>query len=261
MMKRTSIYLSTFLGLLILLFSLSSAHAKFDINLKDHKRLGGHTIERHVGRSDAQLIARLKKEKDISASSSFPNLGAAEKAIEGILNRVEKKVRDWADEAPRGDREVYEGKGKGRGITRKDYNKAIKKAKKANGKIVKAIEDAETLIEEKEKIKDKKDAKYKKLNKEGKAAVSEFKKDKQNIEKKQKMIKVQKSIKIAAKDLKQAKRAVKSAQDGLKKAKKDLLKAADQGIQDAVKPLKKAQVVIQANGAGGFFILTAFPMN
>lgn len=115
-------------AVLVLVLVLPAA-AKFKkINLSAHERQGGHTIERHVGKSDQDLIDRLRQQKNISAASTFASRSAAEKAVTDALNRNEKKVRGWMKTAGRGERLVIKGSGKGRGLSRKDYRKALKAA-------------------------------------------------------------------------------------------------------------------------------------
>jgi hypothetical protein len=41
-------------------------------DLRADEALGGHTLARHVGKTDAELAARLKREPQISAASTTP---------------------------------------------------------------------------------------------------------------------------------------------------------------------------------------------
>lgn len=113
-------------AVLVLALALPAAAGFKKIKLSVHERQGGHTIERHVGKSDQELIERLVKQKKISAASTFPSRSAAESAVTATLNANEKKVRGWMKSASKGERLVIKGKGKGRGISRKDFNKAMK---------------------------------------------------------------------------------------------------------------------------------------
>ncbi len=56
---------------------------------------GGHTIARHVGRSDADLRARLRRDPGISAASTYTDLPAAEHAIADALAASGGTVRRW----------------------------------------------------------------------------------------------------------------------------------------------------------------------
>jgi hypothetical protein len=70
------------------------------IQLVEHEvqpggRLGGHTIAKHVGRTEAQLRARLAAER-IPAASTFTNLRTAEDAISKVLRLESAAIKAWA---------------------------------------------------------------------------------------------------------------------------------------------------------------------
>ena len=56
-------------GLAPLQGSIGSLNRLYD--LEADEALGGHTMARHVGRTDAQLAERLQRERDISAASTY----------------------------------------------------------------------------------------------------------------------------------------------------------------------------------------------
>lgn len=59
---------------------------------------GGHTIERHVGRSDTYLRRRLEKRRgseSLSAASTFANLRQAEQFIGETLRRNASSIWRW----------------------------------------------------------------------------------------------------------------------------------------------------------------------
>lgn len=56
---------------------------------------GGHTLERHVGKSDAELLARLKAEPDISAASTYPDRATAERVVARVLSARKADVTKW----------------------------------------------------------------------------------------------------------------------------------------------------------------------
>jgi len=56
---------------------------------------GGHTLARHVGKTDAELVARLKAEPDISASSTYRDRDTAERAVGEVLARKKDEVEKW----------------------------------------------------------------------------------------------------------------------------------------------------------------------
>jgi len=63
--------------------------------LQAHEAAGGHTIERHVGKTEAELKQRLAEETRIAAASSFTNLTVAEAAIGEAINRNEREISSW----------------------------------------------------------------------------------------------------------------------------------------------------------------------
>ena len=67
-----------------------------------HEKAGGHTIERHVGKSEQFLRDRLATDKKISAASSFYDQATAETAISRVLEHNSVKMSGWlAGKAPR----------------------------------------------------------------------------------------------------------------------------------------------------------------
>lgn len=60
-----------------------------------HEAAGGHTLEKHVGKTEVQLAQRLEKEKRISAASSFTYRSVAEAAIAEAMNRNQSAIDSW----------------------------------------------------------------------------------------------------------------------------------------------------------------------
>ncbi|WP_161969195.1 RNase A-like domain-containing protein, partial [Entomohabitans teleogrylli] len=60
-----------------------------------HENFGGHTIQKHVGKSDAQLLARFENEPNLSASSTFFNQTAADKAIGNGIAANKGQLAEW----------------------------------------------------------------------------------------------------------------------------------------------------------------------
>jgi hypothetical protein len=56
---------------------------------------GGHTLARHVGRTDAQLLERLKREAGISAASTYTTRTLAERTVARTLTRNVVRVTTW----------------------------------------------------------------------------------------------------------------------------------------------------------------------
>ncbi|WP_368237197.1 ribonuclease YeeF family protein [Bacillus velezensis] len=67
--------------------------------LAAHEAKGGHLIERHVGKSDQELMERLEKSKmsnkKISGSSSFKDRATAEKVANITLSNNKDKIEKW----------------------------------------------------------------------------------------------------------------------------------------------------------------------
>ncbi|KQP62712.1 RNase A-like domain-containing protein [Nocardioides sp. Leaf285] len=63
--------------------------------LRTHEVRGSHTIERHVGKTVEDLLARLRSQPGISFASSFADVPAAERAIAQALRMRGDDVADW----------------------------------------------------------------------------------------------------------------------------------------------------------------------
>ncbi len=74
--------------------------------LKNHEKLGGHTIKRHVKRSESYLKKRIKG--DINEASSFINEAVAEQVISQALHQNRKKISHWINNQQSGDRLVFD---------------------------------------------------------------------------------------------------------------------------------------------------------
>ncbi|MEG4801760.1 hypothetical protein QUB63_23235 [Microcoleus sp. ARI1-B5] len=60
-----------------------------------HEAAGGHTLERHVGKTEAELAQRLAEDKRISAASSFSDRSVAEAAIGEAMSRNQSAIDSW----------------------------------------------------------------------------------------------------------------------------------------------------------------------
>jgi hypothetical protein len=63
---------------------------------------GGHLVARHVGKSTADLAARLVREQRIPAASTFNSLAEAEAAVGGALQTNASRVANWVAGGARG---------------------------------------------------------------------------------------------------------------------------------------------------------------
>lgn len=57
---------------------------------------GGHTLARHVGRTDDQLAERLRREPQISAASTYTDATTARRTVALALAQSRDKVQSWA---------------------------------------------------------------------------------------------------------------------------------------------------------------------
>lgn len=74
------------------------------INLLLHEaqqgsRVGGHTILKHVGKTEAELRARLAAQRGITGASSFSTLDVAERVISSGLRANAARIQAWASQA------------------------------------------------------------------------------------------------------------------------------------------------------------------
>lgn len=115
--KRGSRHLRLFLGLLLACFGVlgcgtspqlnperqaepsqprqesRSAPNRYDLS-RDEQR-GGHTLERHVARTDQQLRERLERERNISAASTWTDRETAETVVAEAQVAERGRVDNW----------------------------------------------------------------------------------------------------------------------------------------------------------------------
>jgi len=63
-------------------------------DLAADESMGGHTLGRHVGRTDAQLADRLRREQ-ISAASTWTDRETAERGVGAALAAADGKLSSW----------------------------------------------------------------------------------------------------------------------------------------------------------------------
>jgi hypothetical protein len=73
--------------------SAGRSEERYDLS-KDEKR-GGHTLERHVARTDEELRDRLRRESNISAASTWPDWETAEETIAEALRAERGRIASW----------------------------------------------------------------------------------------------------------------------------------------------------------------------
>ncbi len=83
------------LAVLALLGAVLPAQAARSRDLGHDERRGGHTLSRHVGLTDAQLRDRLRRERRISAASTYTDRATAESAVAAAIAANRKRVERW----------------------------------------------------------------------------------------------------------------------------------------------------------------------
>ena len=71
----------------------ASAETRHD--LSQDESAGGHTLRKHVGRTDAELRERLDHERDISAASTWNDRASAEIAIGAAIAGQGARISQW----------------------------------------------------------------------------------------------------------------------------------------------------------------------
>jgi hypothetical protein len=64
-------------------------------DLSRDEAMGGHTLARHVGKTDEELIERLRREPDISSASTYTDRETAERVIEAALASGGSSFQKW----------------------------------------------------------------------------------------------------------------------------------------------------------------------
>jgi hypothetical protein len=64
-------------------------------DLAADERCGGHTLARHVGRTDVELVERLRRQPGISAASTYPDRETAEIVVGATLAQERDRVSTW----------------------------------------------------------------------------------------------------------------------------------------------------------------------
>lgn len=73
--------------------SAGRAAERYDLS-KDEER-GGHTLARHVARTDEELRERLRREGNISAASTWTDRETAEETIAQALRAERGRIESW----------------------------------------------------------------------------------------------------------------------------------------------------------------------
>src|SRR5262245_10236609 len=66
-------------------------------DLSADEAMGGHTLQRHVGRSDDDLRARLEREPQISSASTYTDRATAERVVGAALEKGSRAFTEWRE--------------------------------------------------------------------------------------------------------------------------------------------------------------------
>lgn len=72
-----------------------NATAATPYDLEADEKLGGHTIERHVGKTDRDLADRLRRESQISAASTYTDLATARRVVGAAVAQSRSRIQTW----------------------------------------------------------------------------------------------------------------------------------------------------------------------
>lgn len=72
---------------------------RYDLS-RDEDR-GGHTLRKHVGRTDDELRERLQRERDISAASTWTDRPTAEETVAAALRAERGRIEGWQQRGER----------------------------------------------------------------------------------------------------------------------------------------------------------------
>jgi hypothetical protein len=73
----------------------AAAPAVHTHDLSIDESMGGHTLAKHVGRTDDELRARLRQERDISSASSYTDRATAERVVDQALTSGGRQLDAW----------------------------------------------------------------------------------------------------------------------------------------------------------------------
>ncbi len=66
-------------------------------DLTQDEAAGGHTLKKHVGRTDEQLRERLERERNISAASTYTDRETAERVVGTGLQQEQPRIQRWLE--------------------------------------------------------------------------------------------------------------------------------------------------------------------
>jgi len=66
-------------------------------DLSQDEAAGGHTLKKHIGRTDEQLRQRLERERNIAAASTYSDRETAERVVGTVLEDEQSRIRRWLE--------------------------------------------------------------------------------------------------------------------------------------------------------------------
>lgn len=99
-------------------------------DLSVDESMGGHTLARHVGKTDAELSNRLRREPQISSASTYPDRRSAELAVGAALASAGTQLASWQNRSGRRPNLVLHytvpgGQSVGRSLSRKQQTPVL----------------------------------------------------------------------------------------------------------------------------------------
>lgn len=113
--------------------SRSDVRAEKDhYDLEQDESRGGHTLSKHVGRSDDELRERLRRERNISAASTWTDRTTAEEVVGEALRAEHGRVENWMRRGyPRANLALHYDAGRPIGRSLRRYENQVEDASQA----------------------------------------------------------------------------------------------------------------------------------
>jgi hypothetical protein len=77
------------------------ARSSTDHDLSLDEAMGGHTLARHVGKTDVELVVRLRREPQISSASTYTDRATAESVVGAALASAGRSFDAWRNRTGR----------------------------------------------------------------------------------------------------------------------------------------------------------------
>lgn len=103
-----------------------TAVAEIDSSYGDLDRaegMGGHTIARHIAKTDFEIVKRLERDNKISASSSYTDQKTAQTVVDETIQQNASQIKAWLNNAAMGNTLALRYRGRkqiGRGMDRNE---------------------------------------------------------------------------------------------------------------------------------------------